>query len=274
MQNNDAETSCFSPGLCLLIFFELTLSFPCLIIGIPLLVVGYYRPNYWVTDSIISIPLYPETYDGLGLYGSVEYINGTTFYPNREIYNLSFTIQNDIDNSLDLYLFHNLWGLNYSLDIIHSSNHIVFSVQNSFNMEPNKITNFKVHHRELFGTIARELVEYDFVNILCPLPTLITQKQQIDEYCRNSTYPVKDKTKVAKEFLGPFDFGGYDSLTFRFNYLEALPYNFIDIPQLYIGGFKETNHRPLLISGLFFVILGSLILLLIPTVLIMPYYCN
>ena len=261
---------CCETELICLIFAAITIA--SIVIGAPLWGVASARNYYSTTNGFISVPIFPETEGGFEKYGAVVYVPGQEFYPDLETYSISITshnLFNGIDDEIDLYLFHNLWGINYSLDVLNSEQSILFSHSYSVNFNRDQRYDYSVLTDEkLLKDIAGDLVTDDFIYLYCPYPTLFTRNLKIDNYCRNEIYPVKSLTKYTQTQIGTNVFSENSNLTFRFNFLEAYPKDFIETPQIIIGGYKSTNKQSLLISGIFFSVLG-IVLFIIGAVLIL-----
>ena len=237
--------------------FSLIIAGVFLVIGAPCWAVGASKPNFWTTNLLISLPIYPETEGGFGKYGAVEPTNAT-FYPDQEFYNISISTTDVADyltNDLKVYLFHNLWGLNFSLDIVNNNNGIVISTtnfENNFNFRSNISDTSVIEDAQKIDEIAIDFAYYDYTYVYCPYPTLFTISKEIDPYCRDQIYPVKLNSHFSEIYLASIDFSYIYNITFHFNHLEAYPKNFIETPQIFIGGYSQTNRWDLIIAGIFF----------------------
>lgn len=229
----------------------------CIIIGAPCWGVGANNSGYMTTQSLISVPLFPMTADKLGLYGAAVY-NGSAYYPDQNEYNITInaeSIYRPLSDKMKLYLFHNLWGLNASLTV-KSGNSIVATKNFSFNTNDENVDENAVSSMESIKGYASDFEENGASLTYCPYSTLITLENDIDTLCKSGKYPMKIPGKFSSLIIMENDFDEVFNLTFEFSNLQGLPRNFIEIPQLYIGGFKETSKDALIITGIVFVMIG------------------
>ena len=228
------------------------------IVGSILLGVGLALNSFNNKNVFISIPIFKTTFDGFDKYGAVEYVKGKEFYPNQEVYNITIDsgeILNYLDSEVDLYLYHNIWGLNMSL-LISSDDQEILSASTTYNFN-------NIVDRDVLSE-AKHLSLYEEIdntkNMLftyCPSPTLITLNNNIDQLCKKSIYPMRIPGKFSKDYIGRIDFSEYNRIVFNFKNLEVLPKNFIGIPQVYINGTKKKiGILPLVIIGSILIVIG------------------
>ena len=242
------------------------ISFVFLAIGAPCWGVSASKNYFVTTDSFISIPIFPETEGGFEKYGAVQYVEGQSFYPDQESYSITISTQNlyqNLDNDLELYIFHNLWGISYSLDVLSENQNVIFSHSYSSNFNPEDGFNSEIlSEQKQLKDYAGDLIYFNFAYIYCPYPTLYTRELRIDNFCKSQSYPVNIKTKFNAIKIGENDFESNHNLTFRFNNLECYPKNFIETPQILIGGYSSTNKQALLICGILFSLLGIILFII------------
>ena len=80
----------------------------------------------------------------------------------------------------------------------------------------------------------------------------VFSREEVDEFCKDGFYPMKINDKFMKESIGTIDFSDYSNPHFIIHNLEALPKDFISVPQVYICGHMKNNNTALIITGYVF----------------------
>lgn len=231
-------------------------------------VVGAKNSDFYTSDTLISLPVFPTTEDKLSKYIGVIQSGDTYVYPEpAKKFSFSFSSEGFSDiREQDLYIIHNLWGYNFNFSII--SNQFTKTYINSQNMnlkEPNVID--PKFYDKLF--LPKKLMHHDRYQFRCPVSTLFTK--EIEPFCNNSKgYLAEIKNKFQVIELGGIDFSLFgDDITLYFQYLEAYPYNFIDTPQMFLSSWRKSNSIALYIAGIVFTVISIVSLIIFIIILVL-----
>lgn len=213
--------------------------------GATLWIVGSKKEYFEQIPFLISIPLYPDPdspYDIL--YGLPQ-----SWIQNHK--NTSFTFStaflSEYKGNVDLYLFHNLWGYDFKLQVTDSTGRVVLN--SDFNLNQNLANPEKSSvSRSLLLKYPIKIYGKDITQIYCPYHTQITDSLGID--CKRQLTFAYLNPNVSSLQLGSYNFkSSSTNLNFTFTNFTAYPYDYITPPQAFVTGYRETNKKKLLISG-------------------------
>lgn len=246
--------SCYCCSLVSLIVFGVIF----LLIGIPCWIVGSFTPSYYVTSTLTSIPVYPNT-SMFGYYvpfSRVEYPDG---YPDDAYVEISYQDIEKPRKTHDLYLLHNFWGYSLNISIYGGERDSEFSFfqERNMNNEGPFTTPDDKSGRSL---LPPQLKTNNYISVKCPNSTIITKERGIEPKCTwIGGYHMVFHDSLELLHIGQLKFSTlHVPLRIVFHNFKALPIDFIHIPQIYYGSWLKTNRTALIIVGCVFFVIGLL----------------
>lgn len=223
-----------------------------LLIGVPLWIVGLTKPKFICSTVLYSIPVYPKSSEKYSYWiGGIPNGNNTIdFFQDFSInFNLSFF--NQESSSSTFYFLHNFHGYDISIEILDDNLKPLCTFTGNNNPEIGITTNTSikyVHPLEL----ASELRSFGEFRVVCQYPTLITTQSGIGNQCNQEYgYFLELKDKLSPEPICELSLEDLESnLVITFHNISIVPYDFIQTPQMYIGAWKQTDSKEMLISGI------------------------
>jgi len=216
-----------------------------MVAAIPFWSIAAYRPNYYSTKSIISIPLFSTQSNNRSYYVPADYISGKTNYSA----NFPYSIGLDgylTDEDLDMYLVHNLWGLKISLSFEDSSGKKYFQYVHETNIESNFLSTLSTYTYSNLNT-SDSFIIGDLVTISCPKSTLVTINYGVEPFCNQSSgYPIKINNNYSILSIGEYVY--QEALTnpiIVFDNLTVLPMDFVTPPEMYLYGQRKSSKETL-----------------------------
>lgn len=252
--------------MCVLFTFAIFLPISFFIVSLPTWIIGSIRPYYYTLPAFISIPVYPSSTNPYGYVYGVQKSEADSFGENSNITFFTGSLFRDVKEKIDLYLLHNLWGYDFTLQIYNSAGSNVFSKSFSSNMNITNPNDGSVaDDMDFLHNLPSELFINSNSRIYCPFETQITDEIGIADSCNDTAY-TEYNPKITKLSLISYDFDDNDrNLTFVFKQFKGYPFNYIGTPQVYITGFTQTNAKALLITGPVFLVIAVLSFVLMLT---------
>ena len=245
------------------------------VIGIPSFIVGSIRPQYYKSNILTSIPIYPTTDDGFLYWIGKIPIENQTYYLKESFSSFDINIyKSDFDpqeTKYTFFLIHNVFGLDIDIEFQLLKNNIPLRKftkkmnENYGQINENNIN--YIYPREL----PEDLTHFGDFQIYCPYKTLITDYNRISKKCSiKGGYFMNliDKLNILK--IGELEI---NDIIIKFNKLIIIPKDFIEIPQIYIGAWSNSDSFELIIAGSILTILG-LIFLFIGIIIYCIYLFN
>lgn len=238
-------------------FFSAIITFIAiflLILGVGLIIPGNLMEQYYGSGSLLSIPLYPKTANGICEYVGIV-PDGNLFYPVSEPPNFNITFPlfqfNHLEKKQSLYLIHNLWGYNFNLSAVISSSsgftkNINFPI---FNRNTGNNRSLDTHIQDEFDQI-NEIIPSQFTFntksyfIYCPFSTLITKELNIEPECNTSfgaMASLRNIDYIQSIKIGEISFiPKVTRITFKFSNLTVNPMNYISTPVVFLATWQPT----------------------------------
>ena len=183
-------------------------------------------------------------------------LNGQTVFPTSNFISIPFSLEGFTPrHKITAQLIHNIWGYNINLTI-YKGNSILLNLDNQDNFKSTNTDQFY----EIHSLLPKELCQYSEFLVQCPLPTLITKQNRIDQNCRNDKYFCPLRGHFALISIGDImpTTGNYTLNVFSSKFLLN---NFIETPQIYLGFWKNSDSNSLLIAGSIITSIGLLLLI-------------
>lgn len=242
-------------------------SIALLVIGIPCWIIGINYPQYYLSQFLYPIPIFPDS-DG-DILSAWSYTNIFWNSNNVSVSSSELTIRIDPsdfpkshrDHDITIHVLHNLWGIGFSLSVIRHKK-IIGTYSYSNNMNPNRSDNINLVPNIYPSQLPSSLREYGDFRLKCQYSTLITKEKGINAVCHRD---IGSFIRITDKLI-QIDFGSIEvtdfSFTIKFNNLTGFPYDFVRTPQIYLGFWEETSAYSIKIAGASFTSTGILILIL------------
>lgn len=235
-----------------------TIAIILLLGGIPCWAVGAIRPKYYNSEFLYSIPLFPiKANDTLTPWSFLS-------DDDQDSNELTFPISSSdfpkkhLNKNINIHILHNLWGLKMAVSFLKNSyNYNTFYYNHNINHD-------EFFNRTVFpGNLPSSLRKYGGYRIKCPFSTLITQENQIEPRCSREIGSFMNLQGPFEDLIiGNIKVENNDKISMIFSELNALPYDFVFTPQMFIGFWKKSDANKLIISGTVLTISGIVVLVL------------
>lgn len=230
-------------------------GFVLLISGAILWIYSTKSSLYSLSYMLISVPIFQNRSDSL-----LSYYEGPSKSFSIPLKLLKYTAS-AFSQNVKLHLIHNFWGYSFNITIYDGK-----VIEKQF---------FEEHNINLGDSNPPKR---DIINVY-DLPDELKRMGEFRVYCPYNTLVTKDISKHCKRDYGAFmkiDEGSYQdvvvddinkiekkSLMITFDNLKALPYNFIDIPQMYIGVWSKNYFLNLFYTSFLMTIVGLIIVVIV-----------
>ena len=249
----------------------LTFSIVSILLGISLSIAGVVRHDYYYSDYLFSLPIYPDISDDYFTYWSFKNSNQLNKLETKKSANsFSFLVKQDDFSksywvkSTVIHIVHNLWGYEINGSIQSDDNQEIMNFQ--FSRNPN-IGDFTQPSKIISSqSLPNALRKYGDFRIKCPFSTLITKGYE--SICtREIGAPSKLSDKYEVIDVGRFEVSRVSpNVTITFTNLRGLPYDFVITPQIYLGFWRKTNAS--LLQAIGFIIASSGLTILFITIIV------
>jgi hypothetical protein len=216
--------------------------------GIPCWIIGSQMPNYYQSDILISVPLWPQSdpYDSLWLGRPRD---------SHEIPPANLTISvplitadsKRLTAETSAHLIHNLFGYDIDLRLLRHGQSYAFSVKRNAAVG---VFDTEEIDRVTSRSLPDTLKIGRFFRVSCPYSTVVTVNANVEPQCQRaigSFVELADKYEVIDL---P---GGLPSNATEFSIvfvrLAAVLTNYVEDPQLYIGVWKRSDTDSLMVGG-------------------------
>ena len=236
----------------------LIISAVFLIIGIPLWIVGGDRLVLPIYDHLVSLPIYPDSEIAPGKI----YISDPGGDSQEINVSLGFSMSDISD--YEIYILHNMFG--FYLDAqIYLDDELVSEFQSSYNNHEPFTYDSTAHVTIGELTVAdifekSKIIHEDVYPVQCPLPTLITDYNNIQIFCKNNSYFMPfDSKYIAHFFTRNLESSrSFSNIYIIFSNSYFIPYNYYEVPEAYIFLVPETS-KVMYIIGIVFTVISIII---------------
>jgi hypothetical protein len=222
----------------------------CIILlgGIPCWIIGSQMPDYYQSDILVSVPLFPSPDSpDLPWLGTVFSSNGTPSHNVTMTVSLTSVDSKRLSSDTVIHFVHNLFGYDIDLRMTISGHSQSFTAKRnavigSFDVaEP-----IRANSRSLPSTLSINR----FFRVSCPFTTVVTKVAEIEPQCERligSFMELSDHYEVI-DLPGKVP-SNTTEITVNFVKLTAVPTNYIEEPQMFIGIWRESDTGSLIIGG-------------------------
>jgi hypothetical protein len=223
---------------------------------------GNKQDKYFRTELMVSVPLCPESGNRTCDYVGKNLDKCSAHDPLELELSLAASSVLGIKKDQKVFLVHNIWNYNFSVDVYDSSKtNVIF---HSFSRKDSQADEESAKER---GNFMKEVLPGEFFEdnrfwISCPKPTLITRELGLEPGC-NSTFGSLTRasdTRFETIELGFINYekAGTDAFIV-FKDLRVTPRDYVEIPQLFWASCTENKRREALqIAGITLTSFGCL----------------
>ncbi|OHT13337.1 hypothetical protein TRFO_16540 [Tritrichomonas foetus] len=227
---------------------------PLFCVGIPLWVIGASYNSNRLWHSLVALPIFSDNsipptqfFISEQNYSSIDFNDTVNFTVDIDRYDLGYK---------GFYLLHNMWGFHIDADL-YVGDELIYStiVQQNVNAseEYKPLTRHPILELDTYGGSLKKIRFSDNIFwISCPLPTLITQSNNIEPNCNTRYgYPmVIDGNYSVNFFMDPInDTYDFSQVTFIFRKSFFVPYDYVNIPEVYIIMFDNKTKNGFFYAG-------------------------
>jgi hypothetical protein len=258
-----------------LILLTIISTLSCFILAGVLLGIGKSTQVQCYSTVAVSVPLFPCTPDGLGLFAGVSLLSNSTSgfcsSPLPATLSIEFSLGELVKPDLpqDIYFLHNLWGYDINFTLLDGSNESVLTFGDSRNVDGSKEADV-VRPAEQWAVPEWARFESEMY-VKCPTNhTLITEEEEIEPGCAvlgGALVPIGEHLEALKTGSVTWE-NPVPPVRFVFHKLAGYPMDFVDTPRMYITSWSEP------LSLIF--IMGVVCLILAffsPVIFLMIYGC-
>jgi hypothetical protein len=173
----------------------------------------------------------------------------------------------DDESKLKIYLIHNFFDYYLNLTVYSEKNSIIQQKILSYSNQTNPQNTSSLHQIQL-SSIPMNFQRNQFKLIQCFASSPFTEYHQISHCNPKAPALIQIIGEYVLEELFEIDFEDHSKVIFEINPFYGRPIDFVSAPQMYFAGWTETNHAALTITGLVFLPLSIISLIILISIMI------
>lgn len=232
----------------------IAISGALLIIGVPCWAVGSFRPEFYTSNVLVSLPIFPTTEDKLSYWKVVDPGDTGDYFTGMQSEKINFSLDSkfveEFKKKITFYLLHNIHGLATSIQIKDAKGNEICDYSDFFNSIIGDLPNTSNTFTQM-SEHPNELSKYGYYRVYCPFRTVITEKMGVSKSCKESQGTFMEiHENMSKRKVCSIEIDKVETpLSVTVNYMKVVPNDFIHTPQIYFCSWRKSNSYELTLTG-------------------------